>query len=255
MSARRVIAIARQDLRLLRRDLLPVTVLVAMPLLLAPFLLPAFDKALRVEGLGPASGAEQAIPGMAVTFAFFLVATVSFGFFREHAWNTWERLRASPASTADIVVGKTLVPLLQAATQFVALFVLGGFLMGLHVRGSWLGLIAVCIAFSLYLIASGLAVTALCRTVFQATAIVNVSALVLAGLAGAIVPLGLMPAWARDIAPAIPSYWAMQGYRRAISGQGGSVVLSVAILLAFALALALVAAVRFRSDEAKVGFV
>lgn len=254
MNAGRVLAIARQDLRVLRTDVLPVTVLIAMPFLLMPFLLPAFGAALRVEGVAGANGAEQAVPGMAVTFGYFLVANVSFGFFREHGWSTWERLRASPAGTPEILLGKTAVPLLQAAAQFVALFVLGGFLVGLHVRGSWLELAAVGTCFSLYLIATGMVVTALCQTFMQANVIVNVTALVLAGLAGAIVPFGLLPAWAQALAPAIPSYWAMQGYERAILGRGG-VLVPVAVLLAFSLLFALVAAVRFRLDETKVGFV
>lgn len=254
MSAGRVVAIARQDLRVLRTDILPVTVLIAMPFLLIPFLLPAFGEALRVEGVVGANGAEQAVPGMAVTFGYFLVGNVSFSFFREHGWNTWDRLRASSAGTAEILLGKAIVPLLQAGAQFVALFVLGGFLVGLHVRGSWLALVAVGACFSLYLIGTGLVITALCRTFVQANAIVNVTALVLAGLAGAIVPFGLLPVWAQGLAPAIPSYWAMQGYERAILDRG-SVLGPVAALLGFSLFFAVVAAVRFRFEESKVGFV
>ncbi len=254
MNAARAIAIARQDLRLLRTDVLPVTVLIAMPFLLMPFLLPAFDEALRVEGMAGANGAEQAVPGMAVTFGYFLVAIVSFGFFREHGWNTWERLRASPAGTPEILLGKTVVPLLQAAAQFVALFVLGGFLVDLHIHGSWLALMAIGTCFSLCLIGAGLVITALCQTFLQANAIVNVTALVLAGLAGAIVPFGLLPPWAQALAPAIPSYWAMRGYERAILGHG-SVLGPVVVLLAFSLLFALAAAFRLHLDETKVGFV
>jgi ABC-2 type transport system permease protein len=254
MSVGRVIAIARQDLRILRTDLMPVMVLVVMPLLLMPFLLPAFGEALRVGGLTTANGAEQAVPGMAVTFGFFLVANVCFGFYREHTWHTWERLRASPAGSAEILLGKMVAPLLQAAVQFVVLFGLGGYLMHLHVRGSWPALVAVGGSFSLYLVTTGLAVTALCRTFLQANAIVNITALVLAGFAGAIVPSSLLPPWAQDIAPAIPSYWAMQGYQRAILGEGGGVLVPVSILLAFSAALALVALAKFRFDETKVGF-
>lgn len=255
MNIGRVAAIARQDLRLLRTDLMPVTVLIVMPFLLMPFLLPAYDEALRVGGLPQASGAEQAVPGMTVTFGFFLAGNVSFGFFREHAWKTWERLRASPASAAEILLGKMVTPLLQAAVQFVVLFVLGGFLMGLQVRGSWFALIAVGGCFSLCLVTTGLALTALCRTFLQANTVVNILGLVLAGLAGAIVPANLLPEWAQEIGPAIPSYWAMQGYERAILGQGGSVLVPVLALLAFSLLPAAVALAKFRFDETKVGFV
>jgi ABC-2 type transport system permease protein len=249
-----VLAIARQDLRILRGDLMPVTALIAMPALLIPFLLPAYSEALRVSGVEGANGAEQAVPGMAVTFGFFLVGHICFSFFREHGWNTWQRLRASPASGGEILVGKTLVPLLQAAAQFAVLFGLGGLLVGLHVDGSWFGLAAVGAAFGLYLVATGLAVTAFCRTFVQANAVANIAGLVLAGLAGAVVPYELLPEWAQGIAPAIPGYWAMEGYQDAILGQG-SVLVPVLVLLAFSAGLLLLTAARFRFADSKVGFV
>lgn len=255
MNLGRAAAIARQDLRVLRADLMPVVALVVMPLLLTPFLLPAFDEALRVGGLPDATGAEQAVPGMAVAFGFFLVGNVCFGFFREHAWNTWDRLRASSAGAPEILLGKMAVPLLQAAVQFVVLFVVGGFLMDLRVHGSWLELVAVAGCFGLYLVTAGLAVTALCRTFLQANVFANIGGLVLAGLAGAVVPFSLLPPWAQDVAPANPSYWAMQGYEHAILGKGGGILAPVSILLAFSAVLGLIASVRFRFDEAKVGFV
>lgn len=254
MSVWLAFAIARQDMRVLRGDLMPVMALIVMPALLIPFLLPAFSKALQVSGVSGATGAEQAVPGMAVTFGFFLVGHVCFSFYREHGWNTWQRLLASPAGAAEILVGKTLVPLLQAAAQFVVLFTLGAALLELHVSGSWLGLAGVGAAFGLYLVMTGLAVTALCRTFVQANAIVNISGLVLAGLAGAVVPYAMLPSWAQAIAPAIPGHWAMEGYQNAILGHG-PVLVPVLVLLAFSGALALLTVARFRLAEPKVGFV
>lgn len=254
MSLGRMAAIARQDLKVLGTDSMPAIMLIVMPFLLMPFLKPAFNVALHIEGRRGATGAEQVVPGMAVTFGFFLVGNVSLGFYREHAWKTWERLRASPAGTGEILIGKMVTPLLQAVTQFGLVFGLGGLLMGLHVKGSWMALCAVGAAFGLYLVTTGLAVTALCRTVLQANAVVNIGTLLLAGLAGALVPYSLLPGWAQDIAPAVPSYWAMQGYKHAIFGEG-AVVRPILFLLGFSILSALIALVRFRLDETKVGLV
>jgi ABC-2 type transport system permease protein len=254
MSLRRIAAIARQDLRVLRTDFMPVMLLVVLPFLLMPFLKPAFDVALDREGLRGATGAEQVIPGMAVMFGFFLVGNVSLSFYREHGWKTWDRLRTSPAGTGEIMVGKMVVPLLQAVGQFALLFGLGGLAMGLHVKGSWLALCAVGAAFGLYLVTTGLAVTALCRTSMQANAVANIGALLLAGLAGALVPYSLLPGWAQDVAPVVPSYWAMQGYKHAIFGEGATVVTPVLFLLGFSVLSALIASMRFRLDDTKVGF-
>ena len=130
MSVGRIATIAWQDLKILRADPMPAIMLIVMPLLLMPFLKPAFIVVLHMEGHRSATGAEQVVPGMAVTFGFFLVGNVSLGFYREHAWKTWERLRASAAGTAEILAGKMVTPLLQAIAQFGLLFGLGGLLMG-----------------------------------------------------------------------------------------------------------------------------
>ena len=59
------------------------------------------------SGYPHANGAEQVVPGQAAMAAFFIVALVTFAFFAEHGWATWDRLRASPATSFEIVVGKS----------------------------------------------------------------------------------------------------------------------------------------------------
>jgi len=253
MLPRASIAIARQDWRILRRDPFPVIVPVVLPLLVIPFAEPAFRLGFVAEHIRHTAGVDQAVPALDVTFAFFLVGNSSMGFFREHAWHTWDRLRASPAGNYEIVLGKIAVPLLQALGQFALLFGLGALCLGLTVRGSWGSLVAVGAAYSLYLVATGLAVTALCKTYMQANAITNVGALFIAGLGGALVPRAFLPSWARVLSPTVPSYWTMSGYREAILGYGQPLV-SVAVLLGFAAACLVFAALRFRVDDTKIAW-
>jgi ABC-2 type transport system permease protein len=252
VSLGRIAAIARQDLRILRSDPMAVVPLIVLPLVVMPFLCPAFKAAFHFAGVHEATGAEQAVPGMAVTFGFFLVMNTCGSFFREHTWNTWDRLRASPAGTAEILLGKMVTPLVEVTLQFVLLFGLAGLLMGLHVRGSWPGLCAVGGAFAVFLVTTGIAVTGVCRTYMQANAAVTAGALVMAGFAGALVPYALLPPWAQSISPFVPSYWAMQGYKHAIFG-GKTVLLPILLLLGFSLVSAVVAVSRFRVDDAKIG--
>jgi ABC-2 type transport system permease protein len=251
----RSLAIARNDLRIVAHDAFPVVLLVFMPLVGMVFMKAAFRPTLLAEGVPHANGAEQAVPGMLVTCAFLLVSYVGYGFYREHAWHTWDRLRASPATTAEIMAGKALGSIALAVLQFVLVFGAGSVLMGLHVRGSWVDVAIVGIAFGLFVVAAGLAVTALCRTVMQANTIAYLGTLALAGLGGALVPVVLLPDWARAVAPAIPSWWAMRGYRAAIIDHDGSTAaVSAAVLLGAAFLLALVAVWRMRFDETKTGF-
>ncbi len=251
---RRSWIVAHHELRLIRHDPFPLLALAILPFIGMVFMKSAFQTTLLSEGVAQATGAEQAVPGIAVTFGPVLIGTVGYSFYREHGWKTWERLRASPVSTAEILCGKTVLPLLQAAGQFAFLFGLGYLLLDLQVRGSWAQLILVATAFGLFLIALGFAITAVCKTAIQASAIAYVGGLAGACLGGALMPYSTLPPWAQAIAPAVPHYWAMRGYRNAILDRGESVLLPLAMLLLFALVFAAVAAWRLRFEDAKAGF-
>ena len=249
-------AIFRHELRVLRRDPMPLVLLIGMPVVLMAFLKSAFRITLATHGYPNASGAEQAVPGMAVMFAFFMVAFVGFSFFREYGWGTWDRLRASPASSAEVIIGKLVPNFVIVVSQLAALFSVGVGVFGLHIRGSLGGLVLVIVALSTCVVAFGLVLTALCRTVQQLNALGNLSALVFAGLGGALVPIELLPGWAHAVAPAVPTYWAMRGFQSIVLGGKGvrAILLPAAVLFAFALGFALVAALRFSFEEVKTSW-
>jgi ABC-2 type transport system permease protein len=233
-----------------------LVVMTVMPLLVMAFVKPAFRTSAGIfAGSNAAAGAAQAVPGVTVMFAFFLVGNVGFGVFREYGWNTWERLRASRASSAEVMAGKVVVPLGTLALQLVVLIGLGGLLFGLRVHGSVLAMATVAAAFAICLVCLGLLLLAVVRTVMQLNAISNLGTMLFAGLGGALAPVSTLPAWARTLSPATPSYWAMRGFRSVIRGGGMSdVTLPITVLLLFAAGFAVVAAMRFRFDDTKVSF-
>ena len=57
--------------------------LLLMPLLMMAVMKPLFALSLQADGFASASGAEQAVPGMAAMFATFSASFAGFGFFRE----------------------------------------------------------------------------------------------------------------------------------------------------------------------------
>jgi len=231
-------------------------VLVVFPIITIAFLKPALRPALVANGYPHANGAEHVVPGQAAMSAFFLVSLITFSFFAEHAWCTWDRLRASQATSLEIVIGKTLPRVALGVAQFAVIIGGGVLLFGLHIRGTAIALIPLVIAFSICLVLLGVAVTALCRTAQQANSFAYLGMVLFGAIGGAFVPFNLLPAWARAISPVTPTYWAMRGLRAVIlDGQGlGGVVRPTAMLTLMAFVFAAVALRRLRFDDSKAGW-
>jgi ABC-2 type transport system permease protein len=204
-AVRRAWAIAAHEARLARRDPVPLFVLVVFPLISMAFLKPVFGPALARLGYRNANGSEQVVPGQAVMDAFFVVSLVTTAFFAEHAWATWDRLRASAAAPVEIVLGKALPRAALVVGELVVLFGAGAALFGLHIRGGALSLAPVIIAFALALVTLGVAVTAVSRTAQQANAFAYLGMVLFGAVGGAFVPIALLPRWARPIAPVTPN--------------------------------------------------
>jgi ABC-2 type transport system permease protein len=256
ISFRRLGVIVVHELRLIRRDPLPLLILIVFPIILTAFLKPAFRPALVQSGHPDANGAEQVVPGQAVMSAFYLVALITFTFFAEHSWATWDRLRASAASSLEIVVGKALPRVVVGVLEFVVILSVGVVAFDLHVRGSALAFVPLVTVFALCLVLLGVAVTAVSRTAQQASSFGFLGMVLFGAIGGAFVPFNLLPAWAQAVAPCTPTYWAMRGMNSVIlDGQGvGGVLAPTGVLLGMGALFTAIAITRFRFDEAKVGF-
>lgn len=256
ISGRRVGVIVGHELRQLRRDPLPVLVLVVFPLVVMAFLKPAFRPALAAAGHPGANGAEQVVPGQATVDGFFIVSLTAIAFFSEFGAATWDRLRASPASSLEVILGKGIPRFAMSVVQFVVVFAIGIPLFGLHIRGDVAALVPLVLALALCLVLLGVAVTALCRTVQQANAFATVGLVVFGAIGGALVPFSVLPGWAQTIAPVTPTYWAMRGFRSVIlDGQSlGGVVAPALVLLGMGALFAVVALRRFRFEDTKISW-
>jgi ABC-2 type transport system permease protein len=256
ISLRRVGVVARHELRIAGRDPLPLMVLIVFPVLTMAFLKPAFRPALAASGHPGANGAEQVVPGQAVLAAFFVVTLVAWAFFSEHGWATWDRLRASPVGSFEIIVGKGLPRVAMGVVQLFVVLGVGVVLFDLHIRGDALALVPLAVVFPVCLVVLGVAVTAVFRTAQQAQAFAIVGMVLFGAIGGALVPFSVLPGWARSVAPATPTYWAMRGFRSVVlDGRSfGGVALPVGVLAAMTIAFTVVALARLRLDEAKVAW-
>lgn len=226
--------------RLVLGDPSPIVMLLVMPIVLILFL----------------PDADQAVPGIATMFAFFVVGYIGFAFFREHGWRTWERLRVSSVTTPGLVVGKALPYLVMGVVQVSMLIAVGWVFLGLDVNGSPVALAALVLLLSISAVSLGLLLTAVSGTIQQLYAVSNLVAVLFGGLGGAFAPASSYPAWAEALAHLTPQYWAIEGFKDVLSGHGTlvDVAPNLAVLLAFSAGSTLLAAVRFDMRETKVSF-
>jgi ABC-2 type transport system permease protein len=250
-------AVVKQQLRIIRRDPWFLFIMFFMPLVVMPLFKRTMGLSLQASGYTSASGAEQVVPGQAVMFGFFVGGSAGFCLFREHGWQTWDRLRASSASSRALLIG-FMIPWVVILTVFqAALLSVGGLALGLRLNGgSPLAELAVMFAYSCCVVALIMLISSTLRTVNQVNAFQNVGAMAFAGLGGALVPLSQLPGWARAVGPFTPAYWAMRGHNAVFLEAGGlgDVVVPVGVLLIAAVALMALATIRFRVDETKQFF-
>ena len=257
MSRHRLGTILAHELRLIGRDPLPMMVLIAFPIITMAFVKPAFRAALQQTGYPDANGAEQVVPGQAVMNAFFVVSLVTFAFFSEHAFRTWDRVRASAATSPEIVVGKSIPRVVMVIAQLCFVLLCGVVLFDLHIAGNALALLPLIVAFAISLVLLGVAVTAVCHSAQQANAFSYAGLVLFGAIGGALVPLSVLPEWAKTVAPVTPTYWAMRGFRSVIlDGQGMSAMAApIGALAAMSVVFAAVALRKLRFDAAKDVFV
>jgi ABC-2 type transport system permease protein len=252
VALKRSIAIARNDAQIALRNYFTTVTLVFFPLFVMLLGKKLYEPALIEEGVRKPSGAEQAVPGMSITFALLFVNTVSYAFFREHVWRTWDRLRGS-STLSEIVMGKAVCILCLLLLQLGIVFGGGALVTGLEVQGPWILIATVGIAFDLFVISVGLAVAALSTSLLQANTISYLIVLGMSFEAGALVPPSILPDWAQALAPLTPGYWAMDAYREVISGGMASVGTSVSRLLILAAILYLLSLRKMGPKEDQVG--
>jgi ABC-2 type transport system permease protein len=100
------------------------------------------------------------------------------------------------------------------------------------------------LTWSFALLCLGAAIATLVRSQGELSASVDIGGALCTVLAGALVPLSDMPAWARHLGPISPGYWAVRGLHGALAGQPAVALSSSAVLAAVAVLGAAVAAYR-----------
>jgi ABC-2 type transport system permease protein len=228
-SGYRIGAVARHNIRIRLRDPGQMISYIVMPMILMPVLKPLYVRAVP-------GGALQVVTGLMVMFSVFAIAVAGNSILVERNWQTWDRLRQTRASAAELLTGKILPIFVVMSFQQAFLLVYGCLVIGLPLPHS-IGFLALGVAvWAFCLLSVGAALATVARSSGELGVISDVGALVLSSLGGALVPVTIMFGWLQAVAHVSPGYWALEMFKAGISGNPSTVLVSAAVLTGVGLA-------------------
>jgi ABC-2 type transport system permease protein len=184
---------------------------IAMPMVIMLMFKPLYESALG-------AGKLQTVIGPLVMFSVFALGIVGNSIFLEREWRTWDRLRASRAARAELLVGKALPVLVLLILQQTVLVVYGCLVIGVPFPPT-LGYLVLAVAtWGFTLLAIGALLATVVRSRGDLAVASDLGAVTFSAIGGALVPVSLMPGWLQAIAPFSPGYWAMEMMRAALEG-------------------------------------
>ncbi|HKI56390.1 MAG TPA: ABC transporter permease [Trueperaceae bacterium] len=215
----------------------------APPLTLATHLAGAGETPAGAAAEGPY---DQASPGMIVQFAIYGLILSAMVLVIERKQRALARLATTPTPRAVILAGHALAMLAVVLAQVLVLEAFGQWALGVNYLASPVATAALTLALCVWASSLGMLLGAFARSEEQVVAWSLVAMFVLSGLGGAWFPLEVTSATFRRFAHAMPTAWAMDGFRNVLlRGAGLAQTLQpVLVLLAFAAAFLVLAVGR-----------
>lgn len=239
MPHSRTLPLVRHNLTLFGREPGPMIGRIIQPVLLLLVLNPLYVSALDDR----TRGTTQVVIGFLVLFSLLGMSIVGNAILTERRWQTFDRLRATPARPAELIAGKAIPIVLFVLVQQAVLLTLGILVLGLPVASFWLLALAVC-AWVLTVLAIGTAIAMCVRSFAELSATIDIGAFICTAIGGALVPLSAMPGWAQALAPFSPAYWAMEGLAGGISGDVSRLLPAGGVLLGLTVVCVVIAGHR-----------
>lgn len=192
------------------------------------------------------SGVDQVVPGMTVMFVFFIIISMSRRIFKEKESGLLARIQSTAVRPLQYLFGMWLPFVLIVIAQCIALFAFGHLVYDIQL-GDLFALAAIVICLSIAGTGIGLAVSLLVPGEAATMVVAQIFALGGAMLGGLWVPSFLMPPTIQTIGHFTPQFWAQHSMQDVIvhGAHLGSILPSLAILLAFGIGGLLIAFLRY----------
>ncbi|CAN5162636.1 hypothetical protein BH11PLA2_BH11PLA2_33280 [soil metagenome] len=214
---------------------------------------PVEMQTVAVNGSAGFNAYSHSFSGMTLQYLLFWGMESGLLFLRERQRGVWQRMRTSPVSLATLLLGKAFATAMIALLIILTTFGFGRVAFGVQVSGSFTGFLLLAVVMSTLAAATGLLVAAIGGTEARARSICILGILGVSMLGGLWLPAFLLPGWARDLALALPTTWAMRGLD-AVTWQGrdfAALVPSAAAVLAFTVLFLGVAILRLKAQESR----
>lgn len=184
--------------------------------------------------------------GYLIVFMLFSAVNLSALTIRDRENRTYYRLLSSPITARSYVISNAIVNIVLMMIQIAAtLFVMTRFF---HIEPGiplW-QMFLILSLFALVAVSLSQVIVAFSDSTMMANGIQTMVIMPTSLLAGCLFPISVMPEAVQRIADFLPQYWVLDTFGKLQQGSGlNGIILNVAILLAFALALSLIATYKF----------
>jgi ABC-2 type transport system permease protein len=251
-TATQTLYLTGRVLRNLARQPIWIVVMIVQPMFWLLLYSQLFRRITDLPGFGTTSYIDYLTPGVAVMTAFFSGSWAGMGMIEDLDRGVLERFLATPAHRGAIVFGRILESAIVATLQAVLILVTGLALGATN--GGATGWLVILVAS--FLIAAGFAgfshgLALLTRQEASMIAIAQFIGLPLLFFSSLLIARELIPSWMQTLSPLNPVEWAVRAARgEALPGTDwGEMGAFVALLAAFAVAMATFATWSFRSYQ------
>ena len=155
------------------------------------------------------------MPGLIVMLSMLQVVVLSaLSVAREREQGTFEQLLVSPYTTGELVVAKSIAPILIGLFQSTLIFLVDLFWFEIPMGGSIVSMYLVLFLFTLSVVGLGLAISAYSQTMQQALLVVFVFLVPMVLLSGLFAPVENMPEWIQFLTYADPLRFTLSAVRQ-----------------------------------------
>ena len=193
------------------------------------------------------------IPGLiAIILTFTLIQFTAIAIVRERERGTLEQLQVTPATRAELILGKIVPFIVIGYFQLTLTILLMRFLFGIHIQGSVLELYIVGLLFMAAVLGLGMLISTIAQTQMQAMQMSFFFLLPFVFLSGYVFPIEGMPAPFRVMSAMIPARYFIEVIRGIVLRGASLRALwePTVLLAAYTLAIIGLAVARFKKTTA-----